>query len=152
LTTQYLAESWNGSLFELVEPAFVWPVWKTVEPLIEKALDYAHGLISVDDVRSGLERGDMQLWLSWHENEIEAVFVTEIEPHPGGKVLNFTAVGGRNRDNWLEFEAVISNWASKHGCRELRAIGRTGWKRAAKGWSPAGTIIRKPIDGLIQQG
>jgi hypothetical protein len=146
----YLAESWKGSTFTRLQHGDLSAeVWSTVEPLIEHALAYAFGLITTSDVLDGFADNNMQIWLCWHEGEIEAVVVTEIEQHPGGKVCNFIAVAGENRDNWLEFEAIITAWAAAEGAKEHRAIGRTGWQRAAPGWRYAGTIIRKPIDGNI---
>jgi hypothetical protein len=129
--------------------------WGVVAPMLEPAIIRARGTLTLDSVYNSLISKDMQLWIAISDNEIEAAATTSIINYPAVKVLALPLVGGKNRQNWLQFEPMFIEFGLAHGCTELEGYMRPGWlgmfRKVAKSvlgveWHPCWTIARKKIN------
>lgn len=107
-------------------------VWATVEPHIQRALDYRGSFYSLGDIYDGLCDAGMQLWTSHKDivncpGVIEAALVTTIQIKNDIKFCLFLALGGTNIDEWIKWLPHVEDWAKEKGCEEMRIYGRHGW-------------------------
>jgi hypothetical protein len=108
---------------------------------LARALSYAGGTHTLDDVADALERGDAQL----HESE-GAVIITEIQQYPQMRVCHFWLATG-------ELEPVVAlsrqvlEWAKEQGCTRATLSGRKGWVKvlASEGWAPMLTLMGREV-------
>lgn len=98
-------------------------VWPYAEQQIARALEYADGKITVDDVRNGLKSRDYQLWLV-----PGGVWVTRIIRYPQSTRLEILAAAGE-WDDWLKHGHAVADWARQNGCDAVELTGRPGWGR-----------------------
>ena len=111
---------------------------------ISRALEYADGAYTLDDIRSGVEAGRLQLWPG-----VSSVIVTEILESPRQRTLLFFLAGG----NLQELEAMlppIFAWGRSQGCIRASLVGRAGWTRtflARLGWKPTAVMMECSLDG-----
>lgn len=98
-------------------------VWPEVNHLIERALEYADGKMSLEDVYVALRAKEYQLWLA-----PGGVWVTRIIIYPQSKRLEFLVASGE-WDDWDEHGWEVAAWARTLGCDAVELIGRPGWGR-----------------------
>ena len=122
-------------------------VWGLIEHLLVPVSEGSLDNYTVEEYRTDCENRDAQLWLSVKDGEIESCAVTRIDVYRRFKSCAFIAVGGRERDNWLEFESDIAEWAKAQGCTYLDGFFRKGWERVLRdqGWSLGWTFARKRL-------
>lgn len=107
-------------------------VWHKVEPYIQKVFDKTdtNGFYTTKDVYNLISGRDMQLWIAYEGEEIEAAFVTQIVIYPQCKVFDIPFVGGVNIDHWLlEAWDILKQYGKSMGCKHIRGYGRRGWTR-----------------------
>lgn len=113
-----------------VPSAAVPKIWPKVEGFIAKALDHGFGDETIDDIRAGLERRDMQLWAWIDGAEITAALVTAIITTPRHRIARVPYIGG---DHFMRHAAscadVLARWARERGCDQMEGGGRRGWRR-----------------------
>lgn len=101
-------------------------------PGLAKALEYAGGTHTIEDLLDQIKRGDAQLWTS--EN---ACIVTEVQDFPRKRVLHFwLAAGGLHPV--IALSRDVLDWSKSIGCASATLTGRRGWEKvlASEGWSP----------------
>src|SRR5262249_45139078 len=114
-----------------------------------------NGKADIDDtdVRERLERGAMQLWLFFDEdNRGTGCVVTELADSVRGKYCNLVVVAGRELASWRHFTETIKQSARAHGCVRLEGGGREGWQRLVKadGWRLVRTVIEMRLDDGLE--
>ena len=73
-----------------------------------------------------------------------SVIVTEIVDYPKKAVCRIWLAGGK-MEELIEAEKDIVEWARSHGCSGMEIMGRKGWERQLKDYSPASTVLVKEI-------
>ena len=101
-------------------------VWEEVKPHIQKALDRG-SRYGIEDIRRGLCRGKMQLWV-WQSDKIDAALVTTIQTKEV-KFCLYLALGGSKMSEWKYYMSFVEDWAREQGCTEMRVYGRSGWAK-----------------------
>jgi hypothetical protein len=129
---------------------FVDSIWTQIVPLLEKAMAYADGKYSVDDVYRALREKDMQLWIAYLDKKIVAFAITQILIYPQTKRLCVTFMGGEKMSNWLHYLKPITDWAKSNGCEAIEGYSRPGVAKAIKNKTPFDfevihTVIRAKI-------
>jgi hypothetical protein len=118
-------------------------IWKSVAPLLEKALDETY---EIKDILRGITSDRMQLFISWNNHKVESAVVTEIASYPQSKVLRYFLAGGTNLNNWLDkIQIVIEKFAKRENCTHIEVAGRKGWVRKLKGFKVKAYLLNKEI-------
>lgn len=112
--------------------------WEYLGPVLERALDKAHGERTLDDLRDDCIRGDAQLWFRG-----ESALVTQLIVYPRYKAARLLVCAGRMQDAIPGF-ADVKEWAQKEGCKAMEICGRRGWVRAL-GMDETYTVSRVEI-------
>ncbi len=107
-----------------VDPAQVPNIWPRVAPLIQRAMDKV-GFSPFWGIEAELYRGASLLWIAVKDKDILAAMVTQIT----NDVCTIVALGGRDRDLWLDHIGKVEEYARANGCARMRIIGRKGWAR-----------------------
>jgi len=101
---------------------------------IERALEYGGGTHTLDDVWSGIEAGDLQLWPG-----ANSVIVTTIVQQPQRRDLHFFLAAGTQEELKRTYPIVLA-WGMEIGCEMATFTGRKGWERTfltqQDGWKP----------------
>jgi hypothetical protein len=113
--------------------------------LLRPAIERSNGRWTVEDVMATLFAGQSQLWLSVRDGKPEAALVGKIVNYPRMNVYFVHFLGGCGMRKWYRLLPEIERWAKLHGCSELDMMGRKGFLRALKDWSPSWVCMRKPI-------
>jgi hypothetical protein len=122
--------------------------WARAAPLIEQALEHAHGTHRLEDVMKGVLDGRLQLWVGK-----KSAAVTEVLSFPRLRALNvFLAAGEMS-----ELSACLAGmeaWARGCGCERIMFSGRldpadrrrSAWERWHAGWTPSWITLFKELD------
>jgi hypothetical protein len=106
---------------------------------IDAALAYSGDTHSSLDVLDAIKNGKAQFFPL--EN---SVIVTEIVDYPKKSVCRIWLAGG-DMGELIKAEKELVKWARDHGCSGMEIIGRKGWERQLKDYSPASTVLTKEI-------
>jgi len=107
-------------------------VWDQVAPLLERALAYAEGLYTVQDIYGLLMYHKMQLWIIADEFTIHGCAVTEFRDFPQKKVCYAVLAAGELEGEWGSWFDTVELWAYGEGASVMKAYGRPGWKPYVK--------------------
>ena len=125
-------------------------IWKKIEPLVDKVIQYTYGRMITADVLHSLIINHYHLWVVYkEEDEIEAIAITEFMKYPRKTVLLINFISGDKLDEWMkELDRVLVKFSKESGCDFLEACGRSGWERKVKkiGWQKRFTIVEKHHD------
>lgn len=125
-----------------LEPAELEPLWPSLLPYIERALEGGFDEMEASDVLQYSLQGQVQVWAIG----AVAVCVTQIIEYPRLTVLNVAFCGGSEGPQWFtDLDLTLETFAADNGCQEVRWIGRDGWLRRLKGYEVMATIARKRI-------
>lgn len=113
--------------------------WERCAPYIQAALKYAHDSHKLADVRQSIEQGTAQFF----PLEKSAI-VTEIVDYPNRAVCRIWLAGG-DMDELVEGEKMITEWAKSHGCDGIEIIGRKGWQKILKDYTPTSIVLIKEL-------
>jgi hypothetical protein len=106
----------------------------------EKVLGMSNNLFNLEDIREGLQSGNMQ---SHAEGDTWAI--TQVHEWPRRKAVNILFVVG-SLSNSLKLEQKIEAWAKEIGADLVTAVGRDGWwNKHTPGWKKVGTLYSKDI-------
>lgn len=110
---------------------------------IERALVYAGGSHTVDDVIEQCHRGEMQMW-----EGTQSVVVTQILTYPRLKELCFFIAAGKMSE-MQRLGPIIWAWGKEQGCTRAVFVGRPGWARSfltlEQGWISKLAVFEKEL-------
>lgn len=111
---------------------------------IEAALHYTDDSHSFEDIKSAVERGELQFWPGPH-----SVVITEITQVPNYRALNLFLAGGVKE----ELEAMlpeIEKFAKHVEADRIVLTGRKGWVRSFlkdEGYAEKLVVMEKKLNG-----
>ena len=123
-------------------------VWPTVEPMLQKALEYSDNSHTIEDIKSLLETSAHLLLVAQIDNEIKGAFTLNISEYPQKKILNIVLVGGTNLDEWEEEGLEMINMLAKEmNINSIYSNGRDGWTRKLKkyGYHKIYTVLERAV-------
>lgn len=99
-----------------------------LEKRLSRALFVGGDTHTLMDIFLGLQFGKLQSFAQGN-----AWAVTQIAEFPQKKILEIILAVGEDVQEVLALEAVIIQFCKMQGIREMRAYGRPGWRKFAKG-------------------
>jgi hypothetical protein len=133
----------------VVTPDMVPAYWHLGEYFIRQACKRGPGRLNPENLRMSCEAGNSQYFVAMYHGECVAAAVTNvnIDWPSGHRVLEWTALGGKNHDDWFGLESIVTEAAKSHGCTAMRTYSRIGMKRMLEplGFKVAGVILEKEI-------
>jgi len=110
---------------------------------IERALPYAGGTHSIEDVWDAIANGTLQLW----PGKVSAI-VTQVIQYPRSKELVFFLAAGDLEEIQRVYD-VILDWGKAQGCERATFMGRKGWERTfltkEEGWRSGLVAFEKEL-------
>lgn len=119
-----------------IHPDEISVYWPHILPLLNKPFvrmelvkDY-----DTDYVYERVKDARMQCWIAHKNDQITAVFVTQVIENPKRKILTIPYVGAETGtiDTWIEAIDTFKAFAKENGCEAVRGWGRKGWERVLK--------------------
>lgn len=125
-------------------------IWPEIAGLIRKGIDLTR--YGVEDVLSGIERGEYQLWLVADGEKVASVFVSRINVYPRCREAAILLAAGTRREAWVHHMDDFQSWASANGCQAMMILGRKGWlkEERLKTWRYASVILEKELPNAEQ--
>ena len=111
---------------------------RNVNRLVDSLRESGEGY-TVSDVRDEIDAGRAQ----WHGFE-EVAVVTQILDRPLGSICIIWLVAGTMAE-LPSVEDAVADWATAHGCVEMRFTGRRGWLKMLPHWDDLATIGRRRL-------
>ena len=119
-----------------IQPEEIDMYWPYVLPLLNKPFTRMEILKDYDTgyVREQVRKKHMQCWIAHENDQINAVFVTEVIKNPKRKILTIPYVGAVNGtiDTWIGAIDTFKAFARENGCEAIRGWGRKGWEKVLK--------------------
>ena len=97
--------------------------WEKVSPLVDRAMEYADGKMTTEDVYNQLKAKHIQLWLV-----PGGIWVTRVVDYPQSRRVEWIAAAGEYQD-WTDHLPPLFEWARAQGCDAAEIGGRAGWGR-----------------------
>jgi hypothetical protein len=123
-------------------------VWRTVEPLVSKALAHTEGEVTSADLRDAILLGQMQLWLVTNSHDILAVATTEVIDYAQFASLRVVTLAGCGLEEWggLLYKE-LEKFGLAQGVKRIEAVGRKGLIKALAGlgFAPVYTVVTRQI-------
>jgi hypothetical protein len=112
------------------------------QDLIQQALDYDIESSTIEEIESGIESGDFQLWREGDSAVVTAGFHLQF----GGVGVRVVAAAG-NLQEITKILAEVEREARANGVEALTAVGRRGWVGIAQeaGWGHAASVYVKRL-------
>ena len=119
-------------------------IWPSAEPLIAKAMTATD---SVDVIFKRLQEDDAQLWAIFEHGVLIAAVITEIiTGDDGSKVCNIVAAGGYGINRWVDYAAMIEDWARESECTAVIVDhARRGLQRILTGYKVTHVTLGKAL-------
>ena len=136
----------SDSEISFVPIEHIGPLWKQVEGHLKKPLEIDGYAYTAQDVLNSLINGKMQLWISWSrkKKKVEAAIVTEIVDYPQKRACRYFLAGGDNMKSWFKkIKNEIEQWAKLNKCHRIELVGRKGWSRWLKDYTPKHIVLVK---------
>ena len=119
-------------------------LYPKIEPILTPVLAIEGTYLAVDVLAAHI-RGEMTIWVSINNDDIEAVMVTAIVRHPRKAFCLIPWIAGKNLWGWAkQFDDLSMKYAKDAGCSAMRGALREGWVRVA-GYTKFGAILHKDI-------
>jgi hypothetical protein len=133
-----------------IPPQEVPAVFPTVKKHLDRAVEYAHGTLGIDDVYHDLLKGKTILWIITKDDySIISAVITDVNQYPKKKTIRVLMAGGDRLDDWeLRFCEALMEWANNIHADGIEVIGRKGWERRLEkyGYKLAHTVLLKEIN------
>jgi hypothetical protein len=102
---------------DIIPPNYVAQMWPKVSNMLEKAMNYAKGEISLEQLKVYLTRGEYQLMIYLQNGEIIGAIVIEWINYPNDRVMFINAIGGKTHADCVE---KMYLWAKSLGATAVR--------------------------------
>lgn len=112
------------------------------EAQVRRALPYAGGSFTYDEVRDAVKAGRMQFWAL-----NDSFVITDIVNYPSHRHLHFFLAGGV-MDDMKALQEPLESWGRAQGCTTASILGRKGWERsflADRGWAATHVLYTKEL-------
>ena len=103
--------------------------WNRILPLVRTALAHGNGEYEELHILIALEEQKMQIWTMHDDSKLVGIVVTEILIYPAKRVCYVVLIAGVKFRQWLTFLPDLEQWAREKECKDIRALGRFGFKR-----------------------
>jgi len=133
-------------LIGMIHDPLSWALWPAAKAMLTPALE--RGGEDWAKTEAALSADEMRLWAVIEDGTLTAATVTRISVGNRGEVVEVFLVGGEGYERWLApLNDQIEQAARDIGCVEMRAWGRSGWKKplAALGWSAVAVAYEKDL-------
>lgn len=112
--------------------------WTDVEQGVGKALEHAHGEITVHDVLQNVMNDKALIWAVVETEPVQrllAVAVTEIIEYPQVTALRVLGLAGTELHTWfMRLDEAFQHFARTHGCTRIESACRRGLGRMLVGY------------------
>ena len=125
----------NAVTISLVSPQLTPSVWGQVEKWLNKGEKHFRGYYKNEHLYNAIMSGQMQLWISFRQNKVRTIMLTQLDFYPEGLQFRFVYIGGEvgSFKEIVHAFRMVEIWAIDHGARKACIIGRDGWlKKLAK--------------------
>jgi len=102
----------------------LWEQFERCRPWLEKALKYAYGTHTIEDIAAGLAGGQYILWPGHH-----SAVLFEIVQFPRKRIA-FVFLAGGSLQEIEQMIPAMEAWARSIGCDRAEFSGRAGWTRS----------------------
>jgi len=113
--------------------------FERLKPQIEDALGYNAGTQSLEDVKSGLERGQFSLW-----SNKDSVLIIETMELNSKRFINII-LGGGNLEQIKDLVNQVEAKAKELNFAGVMIIGRRGWNKVLLEYKEKATVYIKEI-------
>lgn len=134
-----------------IEPEHVDAVLPVVRPLLERAVPYTAGHVTLEELLATMRQGarPWQFWVVVNGAEACGGFITSLERVGVDLVCTFELLAGIEAQAWIaplihRFERYM---AFMYGVTSMRIVGRRGWERflAQHGYGASHIVTTKRI-------
>lgn len=121
-----------------VPPQIVPDVWPLAAKMLDKAVAYSNGEISLENELVQVTQGQKQLWVvvmdeGETKNKVFAAGITSLRNNANGSRTAFIELfGGDNMKLWFDHLDDFKKWARDEGCVNIRLWARKGWAKHLK--------------------
>jgi len=138
-------------------------IWNKLLPFISRAIEYGHGYITAESIRTSLETQEASAIgiyaKEWRYGakatygDLCGVCVAEVRDYPlepPKRALIVCLLGGDGFDAWgKKLVTGLEMLGKSLGCDEIQASGRRGWSRKLMqfGWGEQKVIVAKNLRG-----
>jgi hypothetical protein len=120
-------------------PAAQLPIaWPLIERRVATALKHSGGTYEADDVYDAIAAGEWQLW-----DDGVSITCTRVAEYPARRVL-FIMLSAGSIVSIQTIWPALERFARANGCKDIRWMGRPGWRRSGKlpkGWRHTHDVI-----------
>lgn len=102
---------------DIIPPNYIAQMWPRVSGMLERAMNYAKGEISLEQLKVYLTRGDYQLMIYLQDGDIIGSIVIEWINYPNDRVMFINAIGGKTHKECVE---KMYAWAKSLGATAVR--------------------------------
>jgi len=139
-----MGSSWQGNgrmhcSLICVNPDQVGQVWPHVKGTIKRAIDRGH--CDWAALQSNLFRGLVLLWVIWDGEKIKGAVLTQLV----GDACEIIACAGEDFREWIHLIDKIEAYARDEGMTTMRLIGRRGWVRVLRDYTPTLVMLEKQL-------
>lgn len=130
-----------------IQPELIDAIWLKIEPILQKAIVYDYGNLTLDIVKQKLQAGDMQLWVV-NQNGLVGAYTTELVDDYGQKICRGLLLSGEKLNEWVDALNDKLEWFAKQNkCVAIEFVGRKGWKKIVNryGYRDIHTIYQKVL-------
>lgn len=114
-----------------VPPAQLPVVWPLIEKRVASALKHGGDTYGLEDVRAAIAASEWQLW-----DDGISITCTRVAEFPQRRVL-FIMLSAGSIVSIQTIWPALERFARAYGCKDIRWMGRPGWRRSGKlpkGW------------------
>ena len=107
--------------------------WEAISAMLEKAIPYSCGRITIDDVRQSIEDEMSMVIIGWdpQKGAVYMALTAESEVYKTGvKCMNLNLGGGDSIELWAHLWPELKRMAKSMGFDQIELTGRPGWGRA----------------------
>ncbi|MCK5132055.1 MAG: hypothetical protein KAR40_07895 [Candidatus Sabulitectum sp.] len=134
---------------KLIDRADLEEVWPIAGPLIDMAIQHAHGETTLEHLYKDLTLGERKLIMVTEEGKTLAAAVLSMSHYPRKKVCQVSFAGGQEMDKWCDQALpTVERIAREAGADTVRIQGRKGWLRRLRdhGYDDRGIVIEKELE------